>query len=207
MTQARPRKVDIRSKRRVFEGRYAIDELAFDFDRATGKGRIRDARREVFERGDSVAALIHDVKRDVIVLTEQFRVATHEKGPGYILEAMAGSVEPGEDPEACLRREMMEETGYRARQVTPVGRVYVSPGSSSERVFLYHVTVWPDDLIDPEASGVAAEAEDIRRVEVTREAFLERLEAGGFEDAKIVALGYWLKSRPAKGRPRRRVSP
>ena len=48
-------------------------------------------------------------ERDVIVLTEQFRIATHDKGPGYLIEAIAGSVDEGEAPEDCLRREMMEE--------------------------------------------------------------------------------------------------
>lgn len=205
MARRSTRNVAIRNKQTVFQGRYRIDEFTVDFDRATGQGRIVGARREVFERGDSVAALIHDVERDVIIVTEQFRMATHEKGPGYIIEAMAGSVEPGEAPEACLHREMMEETGYRARRVTPLGCVYVSPGSSSERVFIYYVTVRPDDLVDPGASGVGAEKEDVRRVEFTREDFFGRLEAGGFADAKIVMLGYWLRSRPAKGRPRRRA--
>ncbi len=108
------RKVDIKSRRLAYKGRYKVEEFVFDFDRAAGKGRITDARREVFERGDSAAALIHDIERDVIVLAEQFRMATFEKGPGYLVEAMAGSVEEDEEPEACIRREMLEEVGYRA---------------------------------------------------------------------------------------------
>ena len=83
------RKVEVRSRRTAYKGRYRIEEVVFDFDRATGKGRIADAKREIFERGDSAAALIHDVERDVIVLTEQFRIATHEKGPGYIRATIA----------------------------------------------------------------------------------------------------------------------
>src|SRR5690242_12107673 len=105
------RTVDVKSKRTAYKGRYTIEEFVFDFDRAATKGRLTDVKREVFERGDSAAALIHDVERDVIVLTEQFRMATYAKGPGYLIEAMAGSVEEGEDPEDCIRREMMEEVG------------------------------------------------------------------------------------------------
>src|SRR5262245_9209430 len=132
------RKVDIRSQREAYRGRYRIEEVVFDFDRVSGRGRITGARREIFERGDSAAALIHDVERDVIVLTEQFRIATHAKGPGYIIEAMAGSVEEGEKPEACIRREMMEEVGYRAGRLKLVSQAYQSPGASSERLFLYY---------------------------------------------------------------------
>jgi len=198
------RKVDIASKKTVFKGRYKIDEYTFDFDRAGGKGRLTDVKRLVFERGDSAAALIHDVERDVVVLTEQFRIATHDKGPGYILEAIAGSVEEEEEPEDCIRREMMEEVGYRAGHLTLVSQGYVSPGSSSERVFLYYAPVVTADLVDPKASGVAAEKEDVRRVEFSREDFLARVDVAFFDDAKAMALGFWLKAQPKQGKPVKR---
>lgn len=206
-TKRRPggkRNVDIKSKKTVFRGRYRIDEYVFDFDRAAGKGRLEDVTRLVFERGDSAAALIHDVERDVIVLAEQFRIATHDKGPGYIVEAMAGSVEEDEEPEDCIRREMLEEVGYRAGNLTLVSNGYVSPGSSSERIFLYYAPVKTEDLVDPKASGVAAEKEDVRRVEFTREDFLDRVDAAFFDDAKVMALGFWLKAQPKQGKPGKR---
>ena len=195
------RKVDIKSKRTVFKGRYKIDEIVFDSDRVSGKGRITDAKRELFERGDSAAGLIHDIDRDVIILTEQFRIATYEKGPGYLIEAMAGSVEEGEKPEDCLRREMMEEVGYKAGKLTFVAAAYASPGASTERIFLYYAPVRTADLVDPDASGVAAEKEDVGRVEFSRKEFLDRLDKGEFDDAKVVSLGFWLKSQPGQGKP------
>jgi nudix-type nucleoside diphosphatase (YffH/AdpP family) len=197
------RKVDIRSRRTVYKGRYKVEEVVFDFDRAAARGRLTDVKREVFERGDSAAALIHDIERDVIVLAEQFRIATHTKGPGYLVEAMAGSVEEGEAPEACIRREMMEEVGYRAGDLTLIANGYVSPGSSSERIFLYYAPVKTADLVDPKASGLAAEKEDVKRVEFTREDFLARVDKAAFHDAKVMALGFWLKSQPRQGKPRK----
>jgi len=200
---AKKRAIDIKSRREAFRGRYRIEEVVFDFDRVAGKGRITDSRREIFERGDSAAALVHDIERDVIVATEQFRVATYDKGPGYIIEAMAGSVEEGEDPKACIRREMMEEIGYRAGKLTLIGRYYVSPGSSSERISLYYAPVKTVDLVDPGASGLAAEKEDIRRVEFLRADFLAKIEAGKFEDGKLMTAGLWLLSQPGKGKPQK----
>lgn len=197
------RTVDIRAKKTVFKGRYKIDQYLFDYDRVTGKGRLKDVERLVFERGDSCAALIHDIERDVIILIEQFRIATYEKGPGYIIEAMAGSVEDDEEPEDCMRREMMEEVGYEAGKLTLVSQGYVSPGSSSERIFLYYAPVRTADLVNPKASGVAAEKEDIKRVEFSREDFLARVDAAFFDDAKVMALGFWLKGQPQQGKPRK----
>ena len=204
MAAKKQRKVDIKSKKTVYKGRYKVDEYVFDFDRAAGKGRLKDVTRLVFERGDSAAALIHDVERDVIVLAEQFRIATYEKGPGYIVEAMAGSVEEDEEPEDCIRREMLEEVGYRADKLTLVSQGYVSPGSRSERIFLYYAPVKTADLVDPKAAGVAAEKEDVRRVEFTREDFLDRVDAAFFDDAKVMALGFWLKAQPKQGKPKKR---
>jgi len=201
---AKTRTVEIKSKKTAFKGRYKIDEYVFDFDRVAGKGRLTDVTRLVFERGDSAAALIHDVERDVIVLAEQFRIATHDKGPGYIVEAIAGSVEEDEEPEDCIRREMLEEVGYRADALTLVSNGYASPGSSSERIFLFYAPVATEDLVDPKASGLAAEKEDVRRVEFTREDFLARVDAAFFDDAKVMTLGFWLMAQPRQGKPKKR---
>ena len=46
-------------------------------------------------------------------------------------------IDPGEAPEACARREAMEELGVRLETLEPVSRVWSSPGVSSERISLY----------------------------------------------------------------------
>ena len=97
---------------------------------------------------------------------------------------------------------MMEEVGYCAGALTLVSNGYVSPGSSSERVFLYYAPVATADLVDPKATGLAAEKEDVRRVEFSREDFLDRVDAAFFDDAKVMALGFWLKSQPGQGKPK-----
>ena len=60
------------------------------------------------------------------------------------------------------------------------------------------------DLVDPKASGVAAEKEDVRRVEFSREDFLARVDVAFFDDAKAMALGFWLKAQPKQGKPVKR---
>lgn len=200
------RTVTVHSTRTAYKGRYEIETADFSFDKVSGEGRIEHAQREVFKRGDSAAALIHDIERDVIIVIEQFRYAAYAAGPGYMLEAMAGSIDKDEDPADCIKREMMEETGYKAGQLTRIARYYVSPGAASERLYLYYAPVTPADLANPKASGLAEEGEDIRRVEISREDFLMKLDAGDFDDGKLVAAGLWLKSRPGQGKPRKKAA-
>lgn len=188
------RSAEIHGTRRAYAGRYAIDVVEFSFDAPDRARRISHATREVFQRGDSAAALILDVQRNIVVLTEQYRVATHNEGPGYLLELCAGSVEAGEDAATCMRRELMEETGYRVQSLKPIACVYPSPGASSERLSLFLAEVTPADLRNPDASGVAAEDEAIRRVEFPLAEFFAKLERGEFQDGKIVAAGWWLKA-------------
>lgn len=195
------RTVTVHSKTRVFDGRFKIDEVEFSHTRTAKPGVNEHVKRLVFERGDSAAVLLHDVKRDVVILTEQFRFATYEKGPGYILEAVAGSVEPGEEPDVCMRRELMEEVGYKVKTLKLIGSYYVSPGGTSERIFLYYAKVKPKDLVDPEASGLAEEKEDILRVEIDRREFLKQVEANAYQDGKVMMAGLWLMSRRDKGKP------
>ncbi len=113
------RKVDIRSRRTVYKGRYKVEEMVFDFDRTAGKGRLTDgeARSVRARRQRGRPDPRHRARRDRPRRTVPHRDARER--PGYLVEAMAGSVEEGEDPEECIRREMMEEVGYRAGDLHP----------------------------------------------------------------------------------------
>ncbi len=63
------------------------------------------------------------------------------------------------------------------------------------------------DLVDPKASGLAAEKEDVKRVEFTREDFLARVDKAAFHDAKVMALGFLAEGPAAAGRSRFRSEP
>ena len=185
------------SQRRVFNGFLKIDEVIF---RRTGlKGRsATDERHLIMERGDSVAGLVHDVERDTIILARQFRVAvlcrrSPQCSHGALIEIPAGSIDDGEIPEASLRRELLEEIGYRARNVEPIMTVFSSPGGTTERVHLFYVPVTPADLADPSASGIGSE--QIERLEIPATRFVEACAAGELEDSTTVIAGLWLRAR------------
>lgn len=189
--------VIVQERTRAYDGFLKIDAVSFQHARYDGS-LSEPMTRLVMERGDAAAALIHDVTTDHVVLTEQFRIATHEKGPGWIQEVVAGVIEPGEAPEAALRREIREELGYAVDQLERIGRFYVSPGGTSERIHLYYAQVRPQQLVDPNASGAAAEQEDIRRVRVPARAFLSAVMDGAHEDAKTIIAGQWMWARRAR---------
>ncbi|MER3496527.1 MAG: hypothetical protein C4320_06985 [Armatimonadota bacterium] len=60
---------------------------------------------------DAVALLVHDTEREEFILVRQFRYPTLRYGMPFMLEAIAGEVEPGELPDTAARREVEEEIG------------------------------------------------------------------------------------------------
>ncbi len=71
-----------------------------------------------------------------ILLIRQFRYATG----GQLWEIPAGTLDPGEDPEACARRELMEETGVTAARLQRLTSIWTTPGFTNEVIHLYLAT-------------------------------------------------------------------
>lgn len=197
MSRSRRKTPTIEATRRVFDGFLKIDEVSISHDRVSGPGRIERQRRLVLERGDSAAVLLHDVDADTILLTEQVRAPTIAKGPGVIRELPAGSIEAGETAAACMLRELREEIGVSIprRALKRIATFYVSPGGTSERIVLFYARIEAGRRIDPTASGVAAEGEDVAMVTVPRAEFVRRALAGRIDDAKTLVAGLWLASQ------------
>jgi len=187
------KKVDIQSRRRVFDDVFKIDEAELRFEQYNGE-MSPPVRRLSFERGDSVAAVVWCRDTDDLLFTEQFRFPTLTKGPGWLLEVMAGVIDGDETPEAAVRREIEEELGYRIDRLEPIATFFVSPGGSSERIFLYFVDTTGASRVSA-GGGVAAEHEDIHVVTMPRAAARQRLAEGSFTDAKTIIGLQWFFSR------------
>jgi ADP-ribose pyrophosphatase len=106
-------------------------------------------------------------------------------------------IDKGETPAEAIRREILEEAGFAAERIEPIADFFVSPGGSSERIFLFCALV-SDGARVGEGGGVATEHEDIRLVPVRLDDFMTRLAAHGFADAKTIVAGYWLKDNLAR---------
>lgn len=68
-----------------------------------------------------------------VLLLKQYRYAAER----YLYEVPAGRLDAGEDPMACARRELMEETGCEAEIVTRMTTIYTTPGFTDERIHLF----------------------------------------------------------------------
>lgn len=105
----------------------------FQVERVTQ--RFSDGRcftREVVRhRGAVVIVPLLDDGR--ICMIRNYRVAVDRQ----LLELPAGTLEIGEPPIETARRELIEETGYTARQITPLLEFYMSPGILDERMYAF----------------------------------------------------------------------
>lgn len=134
--------------------------------------------REYLERGDAVVVLLHDPKKDKVLLLEQFRIGPTARGDNpWLIEMVAGMLHEGEDPQECAKRECIEEAGYEPTELKELGTYYVSPGGTSERIFLYMAEVDADKPVG-EGGGLDEEHEDIRVFWVFREEALAMVADG-----------------------------
>ncbi|MBX6395920.1 MAG: NUDIX hydrolase [Alicyclobacillaceae bacterium] len=173
------------SAKKIFDGRIVTLEV---HEVALPNGAR--ATREVVRHPGAVAVLAETATGRVI-LVEQYRYAIGRVST----EIPAGKLEPGEDPLACAKRELEEETGYKADHWEFVCRFYTSPGFADEVMYLYHAT----GLIP--GSSRPDEDEFLRISDMSAEEVERGLDAGIFCDAKtMVALEWWLRHRRRAGK-------
>jgi len=91
-----------------------------------------EGRREVIHHngGAVILPITNDGK---LILIKQFRYPLQE----VLVEAPAGKLEIGEEPLACATRELTEETGYTAKNITALGKISTTPGFCDEILYLY----------------------------------------------------------------------
>ncbi|MEM2056922.1 MAG: NUDIX hydrolase [Thermoproteota archaeon] len=143
--------------------------------------RGRRLVREVVEHPGAVAVIpVSDKGR--IIMVKQHRLPAGRS----LLEIPAGTRRVGEDEEECARRELLEETGYRARVLRKALSFYPAPGYSTEKITLFLA----EGL--EEAEQRLEEDEAIEVVEKTLEEAFEMLRKGLIEDAKTIIGLYWL---------------
>lgn len=147
--------------------------------------------RECFERGPSVGVLPYDPGRDEVALVEQFRVGAmeHAHGP-WLMEVIAGIVEPGESAETVAVREAQEEADCHLDEMELIGRYLVSPGGAAEEQTLYCARADTSGLGG--IHGKPDEGEDIRVHVLPFEEAYAMLGNGGIHSAMPLIALQWL---------------
>ena len=142
------------------------------------------AKREIIEH-KSASAIVAINEKDEILLIRQYRKAIED----FIYEIPAGLVNIAEEPRDCALRELREETGYEAKQISLIYEFYTSPGFTNEKVYLYKA----EDMTF--TSTKFDEDECIETIPVSREEVKKMMETGKIIDSKtLVGLLYWLNS-------------
>jgi len=191
------KKVSIEQKKYIFEDIFKIEEAHLRFEKFNGE-MTDPVRRISLERGDSVAVVILNLTTNKIILVSQFRYPSYNNGQGWLIETIAGMVDPGESPEETARREVEEEIGLNISTLEFISTFYLSPGGSSERIHLFYSEVSGENAKYKGTGGLISEGEDIKAEELSLEEALGKVRSGEIMDAKTIIGIYWLENRLLK---------
>jgi ADP-ribose pyrophosphatase len=190
--------VIILEKTTPFQGYFRIDRYVFQHRTHAG-GMTEPMSREIFERGHAVSVLLYDPDRDEVGLIEQFRPGAYAAGwEPWLIEVVAGIIDPGETPEQVAIREAQEEAGATVTQIEPVCRYLVSPGGTTESMEIFCARVDASKLSG--IHGLEHEGEDIRVFTVTADEAIAWVQSGKIANSMTIIALQWL----ALNRPRLR---
>ena len=185
------KKVDLLEKSMLYEGFFKFYLFKFRHE-LFGGGMSRPVSREMLLRNPVAAVLPYDPERDTVVLIEQFRTGMLAAGVRHpwMVEIVAGIIEPGETPENVARRETLEESGCTVLDLQPVIDFFPSPGGCSEFAHLYCARVDSDGVGG--IHGLDSEDEDIRVFVESSDDAIGRLAQDGVHSAITIIALQWL---------------
>ncbi|HEV8632705.1 MAG TPA: NUDIX hydrolase [Chloroflexota bacterium] len=158
------------SSQHVYRGRVVdlrVDEIRLP------TGAVR--KREVVEHRGAVCIVALDDRGRVLLVRQHRAPAGRE-----LVELPAGTLERGEEPEPCARRELAEETGYRPGRLERLLGFYSAPGFCTEYLHLFLATELEEERRD------ADEDEEIAVERVPIEEAVAAAARGEYEDAKTL---------------------
>jgi ADP-ribose pyrophosphatase len=175
------KKRDLTEKRIASKGVFRGRLLDVREDRVTLPNGKNSTREYVVHPGAVVIMPL--LENGDILLERQYRYPLERE----FIEFPAGKIDPGEEPLACARRELLEETGYEAGAWRYVTTIYPCIGYSNERLLYYLAT----DLVHR-----GQRLDDDEFIELFRlplEAALHQVHGCGICEAKTVAGLFWLE--------------
>lgn len=158
---------DMAESKRVYDGK--IINVRVDKVKING----REAIREVVEHNGSAAIL--PLIDNMVIMEKQYRYAVDKE----LYEIPAGTLEKGESPEECAKRELIEETGYSAGKLEFLGRCYMTPGYCTEMIHFFVAT----ELQEVKGNEMDAD-EQISIVKISIDDAVKMILDGEIQDAK-----------------------
>jgi ADP-ribose pyrophosphatase len=159
----------MKKKTKIYSGKI----LDFSVHNVTIEGR--KVKREMVEHNGASAMLGFDENGKVILVKQ------HRYPHGYVLEIPAGTLEKSEKPVDCAYREMVEETGYKAKKMTHLLSFYPSIGYNTEVIHCYVASgLKKIGEIDPDND------EFISVVKMDLKRLIAKIKRGEIEDAKTI---------------------
>ncbi len=179
-------RIRIGSVERLSDNRYVLEKIRFAYRRRDGS--TQELVREVYRNGLGAAVLPFDPGRGTVLLVRQFRLpALLTRDGGWVIEALAGTVEKDQVPEETARAEAEQEAGYRLRRLEEAFVVFASPGGCTEKMHLFTAEYGPEDHCG-RGGGLREEGEEIEVLELPLAEAWAMVSRREIVDAKTVLL-------------------
>jgi ADP-ribose pyrophosphatase len=146
------------------------------------RGPNGDFNRDTVVHPGAVAIIPFDAKGRVIMI-RQFRPASGD----WMLEIPAGTLEKGEQPLACAKRELIEEIGFAAKKWKKLGAIFTAPGFCTELIHIFKATDLKADYAEQD------EDEHIEVVSMSLKQVKQAIRNGNICDAKTICAVAYLR--------------
>ena len=178
-------RIRVKDVRVLSDNHYLLKTTTFEYRR--GNGEWQTQHRETYDRGNGATLLPYNLAQRTVVLLRQFRYPAYVNGyDNLMIEAAAGLLDNA-SPEARIRAEAEEETGYRLGAVTKVFEAFMSPGAVTEKLHFFVAEYQPAMRVGS-GGGLADEGEDIEVLELAIDEALTMIADGRIADAKTIML-------------------
>ena len=172
------------------ENWFLLRNMTYELTRSDGS--VVRHRREVYDRGNGATILLYNRHKQTVVLVRQFRIATWINGneDGMLIETCAGLLD-SDEPEECVRKEAIEETGFEVGEVRKLFELFMSPGGVTELIYFF-IAEYNDTQRANDGGGV--DDEDIEVLELPYHRAREMMANGEIRDGKAVILLQYLQT-------------
>lgn len=178
-------RVRVKDVRLLSDNHYILKDTTFEWRRNDGQWQTQ--HRETYDRGNAAALLPYNLKNRTVILVRQFRYPAFVCGYDDLMIEVAAGMLDNASPEARIRAEAEEETGYRLHEVRKVFEAFMSPGAVTEKTHFFVAEYEPEMRVGA-GGGVADEGEEIEVMELSIDEALAMIGDGRIVDAKTIML-------------------